>query len=90
MYVPPFYSYQFIDTNGYLTPEAELFMASVNQAMLGALSDNGWTFPQKTTAEISDYSSLDVTPNGTVWFNTTTAKLNVKTASGVIEEITST
>lgn len=53
----------------------------------GTVINNGLIVPSKTTAEIT---ALE--PNasdGTLWFNTTLAKLQVKTAAGVIETITS-
>lgn len=62
-------------------------MASLNQSMLAALSEDGWTIPQQTTDGIAEVES--VMPIGTIWFNTTLAKLQVKTADGVIETITS-
>lgn len=50
--------------------------------------NNGVVMPSKTAAEITALQ-----PNaalGTLWFNTDLAKLQVKTAAGVIETITST
>jgi len=87
---PAFYNFKFVDPQGNLTSEAQLFMASVNQAMVGALSDEGWTFPQHTTAEITALAAGSTLPNGTTWFNTTTSKLNVKTADSTVQVITST
>lgn len=49
--------------------------------------NKGIKFPPYTTTEIT---ALEPTANnGTVWFNTTLAKLQVKTASGVVQTITS-
>jgi len=49
--------------------------------------NNGLLAPQKTTAQIT---ALEPTAaNGTIWFNTTLAKLQVKTASGIVQTITS-
>ena len=69
MNVPPLLGFKFTDANGFLTPEAQLFMTLLNQSMLGALSDNGWTFPIKTTAQITALAAGTVLPNGTVWFD---------------------
>lgn len=90
MIIPPFYNFKFVDDAGMLTHEAQLFMASLNQYMQGALSDSGWTVPQQGQVFIDARAADTTTPNGTIWFNTSTSKLNVKTASGVIEVITST
>lgn len=49
--------------------------------------NDGVNFPQKTTAEITALEPD--APIGAVWFNTSLAKLQVKTANGVVETITS-
>jgi len=54
----------------------------------GTIVNNGVIMPNMTTALITGLepnSSL-----GTVWFNTDLAKLQVKTAPGVIQTVTST
>jgi hypothetical protein len=56
------------------------------QTLRDGLSDNGWTVPNLTTAEIGSIaamltpSGLPLLPIGTIWFNTTLAKLQVLTA----------
>jgi len=96
MNVPPFYNFKFVDESGNLTSEAQLFMASINQAMLGALTNDGWTVPNLATTQILPSDPPGITqvepkmPVGTIWFNTTLLKLQVKTAAGVVETITST
>jgi hypothetical protein len=55
----------------------------------GAIINDGLVFPSKTTTEITAYGADNSIPNGAAWFNTTSSKLNVKTAAGVIEAITS-
>jgi hypothetical protein len=61
----------------------------INSAIINnTIVNNGVQFPQFTTSEISA-----LVPNavvGTVWFNTDSAKLQVLTAPGVVETITST
>lgn len=54
----------------------------------GQVINDGLIMANKTTVEINNLE-----PNaalGTVWFDTTISKLKVKTASGIIETITST
>jgi len=53
----------------------------------GTIINQGVKFPNFTTAEITALEPA--ASNGTVWFNTTLAKLQVKTASGTVETITS-
>lgn len=100
----PYYTMQWCLEDGQLTAEAALFNDNVSQTMVRAIDllndiaqtnlvTNGITFdgliaPSKTTAEIA---ALE--PNsalGTIWFDTNDAKLKVKTASGVVQTITST
>lgn len=81
--------------------EQQLFFDSLAQAVLSALSDNGWTVPQLTTAQITaitiPYSISDINaymPNGTIWYNTDLNKLQVQTAivlgtGATVETITS-
>lgn len=53
----------------------------------GTVINNGIKFPQFTTTEITALEPD--AENGTVWFNVTLAKLQVKTAPGTVETITS-
>ena len=101
--LPVFYNMPYTQQNGALTAEAYLYNDQtfqvlnlavillndlVNSAIINnTIVNNGVQFPQKTTAEITALEPNAV--NGTVWFNTNLAKLQVKTASGVIETITS-
>jgi len=77
----------------------ELMFSTLRQG----LSDAGWTIPQLTTAQITAIATpptipndayTDYMPNGTIWFNTDLAKLQVQTAvvltvGATIETITS-
>ena len=65
----------------------ENYNTELNQTMLDGLSDNGWTVPNLSTADITTIEPS--MPVGTLWFNSTLAKLQVKTAAGVVETITS-
>lgn len=85
----PFFDMYFVEENGRLTPDAYLYNDQMFQTLnvLINMFNDGIQFPNKTTAEI-----VAIEPSsglGTVWFNTTLAKLQVKTATGVIETITS-
>lgn len=61
--------------------------STINQAAANNVVINGINPPPYTTAEIIALEP-DV-PDGTIWFNTTLKKLQVKTDTGVIETITS-
>ena len=92
--LPPFYDMKFTIRDGNLTREANMYMDQTFQTLENVVdllntfvTVDGITIPNKTTAEIT---ALE--PNaslGTMWFNTTLAKLQVKTAAGTIETITS-
>lgn len=101
--LPAFYDMHYTKEDGMLTAEAQLYndqtFQSLNLAIIllndlvnsaiinNTIVNNGVQFPQKTTVEITALEPDAA--NGTVWFNTNLAKLQVKTASGVIETITS-
>jgi len=90
---PDFYDMVYTDSEGNLTSDAHLYNDQFNQVMnllLNAYNqnfDSGVVMPSKTTVEIT---ALEPSASlGTVWFNTTLAKLQVKTAAGTVETITS-
>ena len=51
----------------------ELYNDQLSQALIGGLSDNGFTTPQQTTTGITDLSSS--MPNGTMWYDTDTNQM---------------
>ena len=59
----------------------------LNQTLNDNVGLRGFVIPSLTTDEITEIEPL--MPNGTMWFNTTLAKLQVKTDASVIETITS-
>jgi hypothetical protein len=87
--LPPFFDMIYTNSDGTMTQDAHLYNDQMFQSLNVVVNyfNDGVQFPSKTTAEIT---SLE--PNssvGTIWFNTTLSKLQVKTASGTIETITS-
>lgn len=101
--LPTFYDMYYTEKDGRLTADSYLYNDQMFQALNLAvillnsfissaiinntIVNNGVQFPQKTTAEITALEPDAA--NGTVWFNTNLAKLQVKTAAGVVETITS-
>lgn len=83
-HLPPFYDMGYTNEKGNLTPEALLFndqmWKTLNQIV--EMFNDGIQNPNKTTAEITVLRDNDAVPVGTVWFNTSLAKLQVKTALG--------
>lgn len=103
--LPPFYQMKISNPDGMMTSEAILFNDEQSQTLVkaidllnliattfisntGAVAYNGLIVPSFTTAEITSFASS--APLGTIWFNTDSAKLNVLTAVGVVETVTST
>lgn len=89
--LPTFYSMRFTEDDGSLTGDSNLYLDQSFQTLNQIVNffNQGLQTPQKTTAEIAVYATQAAVPNGTIWFNTTISKLQVKTAAGTIETITS-
>lgn len=102
--LPVFYDMTYTDLDGRLTADSHLYNDQTFQALnlavtllnnlitssIGAnntITNNGVVFPSKTNTEITALQPAAAI--GTVWFNSTLAKLQLKTAAGVIETITS-
>jgi hypothetical protein len=92
--LPVFYDMVWSVENGRLSVDANLYMDETFQTLDELIREFNFQFneglnvPIKSNAEI-----IDIEPNsklGTVWFNSDDSKLQVKTADGVIETITST
>jgi len=79
---------QYVDNNGYLMPQYQLYNDQLNQALNQGLGINGIQATQATTAQITAREPLAAV--GSIWFDTTLSKLVVKTAASTIETITST
>ena len=102
--LPAFFDMYYTEKDGRLTADGYLYNDQtfqalnlvvillnglVNSAIINNnIVNNGVQFPQYTTAQITALEPNSVI--GTVWFNTTLAKLQVKTATGVVQTITST
>jgi hypothetical protein len=74
--------------------DLQRYFALLVQAMQTALSDNGWTVPALTTAQITNLIRglqsgnnppfKPVLPVGTIWYDTSVGKLKVLTTAAVI------
>jgi hypothetical protein len=73
MIIPTFQAVQFVDQDGYLTSQMQMYNDELNNVLRNALSDNGWTVPQVTQAqlaEINGFTGIDAMPDGTMWMIT--------------------
>ncbi len=71
MIIPTFQSVQFVDDKGYLTSQMQMYNDELNNVLRNGLSDNGWTLPTVTQAELASIIALPVDqalPNGTIWY----------------------
>lgn len=71
MNIPVFANVRFVEQNGYLTPDMQLYNDELNQALQDGLSNNGWTLPIVTKAELAAIAALtgdNEMPNGTMWY----------------------
>ena len=90
-HLPPFFTMEYTDKEGNLTPSANLYNDTMNQILrqIAEFFNDGVQMPNKLTAEITAYGADANVPVGTMWFDSQIAKLKVKTAANTIETITS-
>lgn len=71
MIIPTFQSVQFVDEEGYLTSQMQMYNDELNNVLRNGLSDNGWTLPTVTQAELAQIQTFigaDALPDGTIWY----------------------
>ena len=71
MIIPTFVNVQFVDTNGYLTTAMQMYNDELNNILRNGLSDNGWTLPTVTQAQLTEIRALpsdQALPDGTIWY----------------------
>lgn len=95
MIIPTFQDVQFVEETGYLTNQMRLYNDELNNVLRNGLSDNGWTLPTVTQAQLASIIALpkdQQLPNGTIWavadpainptYNEIVVKLDDGTGSG--------
>ncbi len=96
MIIPTFQTVQFVDENGYLTTQMQMYNDELNNILRNGLSDNGWTLPTVTQAELVDIMALPADqqmPDGTVWYvhdDITVVYEVVVLINGALRKITTT
>src|SRR5882724_9171565 len=71
MIIPSFQNVQFVDADGYLTTQMQMYNDELNNILRNGLSDNGWTLPEVTQTQLMDIIALpsdQTMPNGTIWY----------------------
>ena len=94
MIIPTFQSVQYVDKDGYLTKQMQLYNDELNNVLRNGLSDNGWTLPKVTSQQLTDIMNLPADqqmPNGTMWvcIDVSPQQLIVK-LDGTLHKITTT
>ena len=71
MIIPSFQNVQYVDDEGYLTTAMQMYNDELNNVLRNGLSDNGWTLPEVTRAQLLTIQNLPLIqqlPNGTIWY----------------------
>lgn len=96
MIIPTFQYVKFVDEEGYLTSSMQMYNDELNNILRNGLSDNGWTLPIVTQAQLAQIQALtgtDAMPNGTIWYvhddGTSYYEVVVK-INGALRKITTT
>ncbi len=96
MIIPTFANVQFTDKDGFLTAQMQMYNDELNNILRNGLSDNGWTLPTVTQAElatIQTFTGANALPDGTIWYvhdtGTSVYQLVVK-INGALRKVTTT
>ena len=89
MDVPIFIEIKAVKEDGHLTDEKRLYEDELNQNLRNALSDDGWTLPLQTQANITTINGLPSVQDGTMWYDTTTNQFVIR-VGGVLRKVTTT
>lgn len=87
MIIPVFSNVKYVKEDGFLTSEMQMYHDQLNQALQNSLSDNGWTIPPITAANLATISSQ--MPDGTMWSESDAQEIVVK-INGALRKITTT
>ena len=87
MNFPTFQQIQFVKKDGFLTDSMQYYHDDMNQTLRDGLSDNGWTLPQITAANLV-LIEPDM-PNGTMWYESDAHEVVIK-INGALRKVTTT
>jgi hypothetical protein len=94
MIIPTFQFVQFVDKDGYLTPQMQLYNDELNNILRNGLSDNGWTLPQVTQAQLNEiqaFTGTEAMPDGTMWVCTDVSPMQlIVKLDGTLHQVTTT
>lgn len=81
MIIPTFQAVKYVDDEGYLTTQMQMYNDEMNNILRNGLSDNGWTIPGQTQAQIQTiaaFTGVDAMPDGTAWYDSDNSKMVFK------------
>jgi predicted GNAT superfamily acetyltransferase len=87
MMIPVFADVQYTQQDGFLTAAMQIYHDQLNQALQNGLSDNGWTFPPITAANLAIVAPK--MPDGTGWYESD-AQVIVFKLGGALRKVTTT
>lgn len=87
MYIPVFSTVRFVKPDGFLTPDMQSYMDVMNQSLQNGLSDNGWTLPLVTAAQLAE--AAPKMRDGTMWYQTDAHEVVIK-INGALRKVTTT
>lgn len=96
MIIPTFVNVQYVDKEGFLTTAMQMYNDELNNTLRNGLSDNGWTLPQVTQAELAQinaFTGTEILPNGTIWYvhdDVTSVYEVVVKINGALRKVTTT
>lgn len=88
MNVPPFFNAKFVENNGYLTTQQQIFLDTLVKEMQASLGANGIEIPQQTTANITQIAAME--PNRTLMLHDVDTNELKVIMNGVIGTVTVT
>ena len=71
MEIPVFYNIPWFGKEGFLTSHAQMYNDKLNTVLRNGLSDNGWTIPNVTAAQLAQifaFTGVNAMPEGTLWY----------------------
>ena len=96
MIIPTFVNAQYVAGDGFLTSQMQMYNDELNNVLRNGLSDNGWTLPSVTQAQLTEIRALpadQALPNGTIWYvhdDDTTVYEVVVLINGALRKVTTT
>ena len=96
MIIPTFQSAKYVNEDGFLTSQMQMYNDELNNILRNGLSDNGWTLPTVTEAQLAQIDALtglEEMPDGTIWYvhddDTVVYEVVVK-INGALRKVTTT